>query len=189
MVRLIQGPPPTLMLTVNPAPVGAVPTNATTSLGVRVAFNCNGGAWLLPIASVPPTCRVAPGEALVPTAPYTQSSRIGASPSGDSLPFTSTVKPAITNGCMMKFAVGMDRVTGVRGLGVIDAGGICLEAPGGVSIIQIVVSSIVSAGWNVSFVAVFAVMVLGGCPRPVFPMMRIRFPISTPTPATTPIPP
>ena len=44
IVRLIQDPPPTLMLTVNPAPVGAVPTNATTWPGVRVAFNCRGGA-------------------------------------------------------------------------------------------------------------------------------------------------
>jgi hypothetical protein len=69
IVRLIQSTPPTLILIVSPAPVGAVPTSATTSLGVRVAFNCNGGAWLLPIARVPATCSVAPGDALVPTAP------------------------------------------------------------------------------------------------------------------------
>lgn len=44
IVSVIQRVPPTLIFTVKPAPVGAVPTNPITALGVRLAFNCKGGA-------------------------------------------------------------------------------------------------------------------------------------------------
>jgi hypothetical protein len=105
------------------------------------------------------------------------------------LPFTSTVKPAINIGCLMKFAVGTASVTGVNGLALSMEVESAWKTQLGPSIIHVEVWSIVSAGWNVTPVAVLPVMVLGSWPRPVFAIMRIRFPISTPTPPTTPMPP
>src|ERR1035441_1975857 len=66
--------------------------------------------------SVPCIWNTRPATFESPSAPNTQSSRIGASPSGDSLPFTSTVKPAITRASSTKLPVGMLIVVTASGL-------------------------------------------------------------------------
>jgi DNA-binding MarR family transcriptional regulator len=67
----------------------------------------------------------------------------------------------------MKLAVGTESATDVNWLALSMVVESACKAHVAPSTIHTDVSSIVSAGWNVKPVAVFAVMVLGGWPRPV----------------------
>src|ERR1039458_7475042 len=133
-----------------------------------------------PICDGVATTTVWPAAFESPSAPNTQSSRIGASPSGDSLPFTSTVKPAIISVSSTKLLVGMLIVVTASGLPLSSE--VVSQEYGhiGSSTIHTSPGLMTMGRSQVMVVAVFAVIFRGGRPRETPLITRTRLPTSAP---------